>query len=239
MTALLPPEYQNMEHRATFIFEEALEEMEGTSSPRAIAFIIKGLYFYNMGRPQSEIKSRVNLLAKRLTDLYQNESSDKWRWFEGYLTYGNAVIPEALLMAYTIIGNPDYGKVAKEAFNFLLSKIFVQNRIRVISNKDWLQRGQKFDMKFKGGEQPIDVCYTILALHKFNEVFPAEGYDKKMEVAFNWFLGGNFLHQTMYNPCTGGCYDGLEMQTVNLNQGAESTISYLLSRMAFEDLRTK
>ena len=57
-----------------------------------------------------------------------------------------------------------------------------------------------------------------------------------MQVAFNWFLGENPLNQTIYNPCTGGCYDGLELHNVNLNQGAESTLSYLLARMAFEDL---
>ena len=52
-----------------------------------------------------------------------------------------------------------------------------------------------------------------------------------MATAFNWFLGNNHLHQVIYNPCTGGCYDGLEENYVNLNQGAESTISYLLARL--------
>ena len=57
-----------------------------------------------------------------------------------------------------------------------------------------------------------------------------------MQFAFNWFLVYNPLNQTIYNPFTGGCYDGLELHNVNLNQGAESTLSYLLARMAFEDL---
>ena len=91
------------------------------------------------------------------------------------------------------------------------------------------------DAAFIGGEQPIDVGYTILALRHFHKIFPNEGYDKKMVTAFNWFLGENPLHQIVYNPCTGGCYDGLELHNVNLNQGAESTLSYLMARMAFED----
>jgi hypothetical protein len=55
-----------------------------------------------------------------------------------------------------------------------------------------------------------------------------------MEIAFNWFLGNNHLHQIIYNPCTGGCYDGLEENIVNLNQGAESTVSYLMARLTVE-----
>ncbi|MFO0487589.1 MAG: hypothetical protein ACK5ZY_04875, partial [Cyclobacteriaceae bacterium] len=84
------------------------------------------------------------------------------------------------------------------------------------------------------GEQPIDVAYTIMALDRFDDVFPLDGYRDKLTRAFNWFLGKNHLKQIVYNPATGGCYDGLEEHHVNLNQGAESTISYLLSRLAME-----
>ena len=55
-----------------------------------------------------------------------------------------------------------------------------------------------------------------------------------MEKSFNWFLGTNHLNQIIYNPCTGGCYDGLENDYVNLNQGAESTVSYLMARLTLE-----
>ena len=58
-----------------------------------------------------------------------------------------------------------------------------------------------------------------------------------MKIAFNWFLGKNHLHQIIYNPCTGGCYDGLEETYVNLNQGSESSVSYLMARMTFEKYR--
>src|SRR5699024_10575727 len=132
--------------------------------------------------------------------------------------------------------NEKYRQVAKESFDFLLSRIFAKESIRVISNQDWLEKDDVFDLHFKGGEQPIDVAYTILALKIFHIIFPEEGYDEKMDTAFNWFLGQNPLRQTIYNPCTSGCYDGLELNNVNLNQGAESSLSYLLARMAFENL---
>jgi hypothetical protein len=73
-----------------------------------------------------------------------------------------------------------------------------------------------------------------MTLSKFYEEFEDEEYLIKMETAFNWFLGDNRLHQIIYNPCTGGCYDGLEENHVNLNQGAESSISYLMARLTVE-----
>jgi hypothetical protein len=84
----------------------------------------------------------------------------------------------------------------------------------------------------EGGEQPIDVSDTIQALHLFYQVFEQDGYREKIEIAFSWFLGNNHLHHLIYNLLTGGCHDGLEKENVNLNQGAESTISYLMARLS-------
>ena len=95
-----------------------------------------------------------------------------------------------------------------------------------------MKRGQNESGHF--GEQPIDVAYTIITLSKFYDVFMDEDYRLKMETAFYWFLGKNRLHQIIYNPCTGGCYDGLEEDHVNLNHGAESTVSYLMARLTVE-----
>lgn len=124
--------------------------------------------------------------------------------------------------------------IAKSSFDFLLSKTFNKNTIRVISNKTWLHKGNESKHINLGGEQPIDVAYTILALSKFYDVFLDEDYLNKMKISINWFLGNNHLNQIIYNPCTGGCYDGLEENYVNLNQGAESTVSYLMARITVE-----
>jgi hypothetical protein len=116
----------------------------------------------------------------------------------------------------------------------LLSRTFNENGIDVISNKKWLQKGEEAG---QFGEQPIDVAYTVMTLSKFYDVFKTEEYRQKMEDAFDWFLGKNRLHQIVYNPCTGGCYDGLEENNVNLNQGAESTVSYLMARLTIGKYR--
>jgi len=94
-----------------------------------------------------------------------------------------------------------------------------------------LQKGEEAG---RFGEQPIDVAYTVMALSNFYDKIKDDAYRVKMEIAFNWFLGENRLHQIIYNPCTGGCYDGLEEFNVNLNQGAESTVSYLMARLTIE-----
>ena len=79
------------------------------------------------------------------------------------------------------------------------------------------------------------MAYTIIALSKFYEVTEDADYKQKMKTAFSWFLGNNHLNKIIYNPCTGGCYDGLEDHYINLNQGSESTISYLMARLVMEN----
>ena len=211
---------------------KSLSSIEKFNSPRAIAFAIKGLHFYNQYASNNEINLLITKLADNLVSKYRGVSDAKWQWFEEYLTYANSVLPEALLCAYLSTGNYLYKNIAKTTFDFLLNIIFFNNKIKVVSNQGWHYKGIASNQY---GEQPIDVAYTILALDKFYLTFKEPDYKTKIKSAFNWFLGDNHLHQIIYNPVTGGCYDGLEQFHVNLNQGAESTISYLLSRLAIEN----
>lgn len=228
-----PEDFEPLKDKAMFVFKHAVKAMETTRSPRAIAFILKGLHYYNRINEGDCVNATVIELADRLVSLYKKEADENWQWFESYLTYGNSVLPESLLMAYSMTLKPEYRTIAKSSFDFLLSKIFNNGTIAVISNQNWHWKGETLSTEFKGGEQPIDVAYTILALRYFHKIFPHQGYNLKSEEAFDWFMGKNPLDQIIYNPCTGGCHDGLELNNVNLNQGAESTISYLLARMAF------
>jgi hypothetical protein len=173
-------------------------------------------------------------MSDKLVQMYKHHTDENWQWFEGYLTYANSILSEAILCAYIVTENTIYKEIAKDSFNFLLSKIINENKINVISNKGWLHNGEEISPDNKGGEQPIDVAYTIITLSKFYETFKSEDYLHKMNLAFSWFLGNNHLNQIIYNPCTGGCYDGLEDSYVNLNQGAESTVSYLMARLTVE-----
>ena len=212
----------------------ALPSIRTMHSTRAMSFAIKGLYYRNLNSTTQSSIGLTTEMADRLVQMYRHESDPEWQWFESYLTYANSILPEAMLCAFLVTGNPVYREIALESFQFLLDKIFPTNRIQVISNKEWLKKGEVNGQAGPGGEQPIDVAYTIMALSKFYLHFKDEDYRTKMRHAFDWFLGSNHLHQIIYNPCTGGCYDGLEEENVNLNQGAESTVSYLMARLTME-----
>ena len=234
---LLPVELLS---NAASTMQTALLNVNKIYSTRAMAFIIKGLYYRTLKKESITDRLLIMQLANRLVQMYRHEADNEWRWFESYLTYANSILPEALLCAWLATGEIVYKEIAKSSFDFLLSKTFKDKNIKVISNKGWLHKVKSAEQAETGGEQPIDVAYTILALSKFYEVFKKEGYKYKMGIAFNWFLGGNHLHQVIYNPCTGGCYDGLEENYVNLNQGAESTVSYLMARLTIEkSIRSK
>lgn len=230
----LPAAFNEMIAQAENMIEVSGNHLSKMHSTRAMAFIIKGLYYKYLDTKSQQDKAICIQLADRLVQMYRHEGKGKWKWFESYMTYGNSIVPEALLCAWQMTGNTLYKNIAEESFDFLLSKIIMGSSIRVVSNRGWLYKDEREKQVLPGGEQPIDVAYTIMALTRFHKVFPESGYLAKLKGAFNWFLGDNHLNQIIYNPRTGGCYDGLETYNVNLNQGAESTLSYLLSRLVFE-----
>jgi glycosyltransferase involved in cell wall biosynthesis len=215
-------------------FQLSLANVCKINSPRAIAFIIKGIYYNNSCFYSDDNIRVLRHLSDKLVQMYKHENKEDWHWFESYLTYGNSILPEAMLCAYLATNNLVYKEIAKTSFDFLLSKIYKNDEIKVVTNKGWMHNNTDSHKEKIGGEQPIDVAYTILALSKFYEIFSEAEYLHKMQIAFDWFLGKNHLHQIVYNPCTGGCYDGLEDTYINLNQGAESTVSYLMARLTME-----
>ena len=228
---LLPAE---LNQKVELMMQSTLKNVSKIHSTRAIAFIIKGIYYSNLKHNSVQNISLIQHLANKLVQMYKHEAREDWQWYESYLTYANSILPEAMLCAYLATNDAVYKEIAKKSFDFLLSKIYKSGRIRVISNKGWLTSGEEINYEKVGGEQPIDVAYTILALSKFHDAFQEKRYLQKIEIGFSWFLGNNHLHQIIYNPCTGGCYDGLEDVYVNLNQGAESTVSCLMARLTME-----
>lgn len=221
--------------RAEMCLHRAIYWVKELNSPRAIAFAIKGLYLYNQSHQYRHIRELILSLADVLVEKYHAVSIGEWHWFEDYMAYGNSILPESLLYANLLDRKEKYSSIAKTTFDFLLSKTFKDNRIKIISNMGWLQKGE--DSNQEGGKQPIDVTYTIQSLQLFHQVFLEDGYREKIEIAFSWFLGNNHLNQLIYNPLTGGCHDGFEKENVNLNQSAESTICYLMARLTLEKSR--
>lgn len=217
--------------RAQTCLDNSVHWITRVLSPRAIGFIIKGLYFNYTTTHDERVSFYIKNLAEKLVSRYDIASRHDWKWYEDYLTYANSILPESMLYTYLVTKNELYRKIALDSFDFLLAKLFKGDQIKVISNQGWMQKDKTPN---DHGEQPIDVSYTIQALDLFYRTFGKEEYRNKMKIAFSWFLGNNHLGQIIYNPVSGGCYDGLEKENVNLNQGAESTICYLIARLIMQ-----
>ena len=216
-----------------------IDDYKNITSPRAMGFIIKGLSIINLNT--SLVKSKdlilniINHYSNALVELYHHHSTSDWEWFEPYLTYANAILPEAMLKAGHILKDEYKTTIAKKTIHFLLKHILKLEHMTLIGNKSWFDKGN-IEYSRKEGEQPIDAAYTVLALEQFASVCPDHKFYEKAKNCFDWFLGNNEINQEVYNDYTGGCYDGIEKKTVNLNQGAESTVSFHLARQSMNRL---
>jgi glycosyltransferase involved in cell wall biosynthesis len=217
--------------RAEKCWEKAIKNIYNISSPRAIAYALKGLYNYYSIYEKVEIRNHIEKLADELLRHYQINSEKNWCWYEDYMTYANNVLPEAMLYSYLATGNSKYKKIALITFDFLLSHYFMKGQLKVISNRGWFKKENE---RVFYGEQPIEVSTTIIALDLFYEVTGNTKYKDQLKLAFIWFLGNNHLKQIMYNPENGASYDGLEDKHVNINQGAESTLCFFKARLIME-----
>lgn len=204
------------------IFNKALPYIKNIKSPRAKSFTILGL---------KEEKELMKKFAEDLVRLFTKGKNKKWNWFEDCLTYSSSRIPEALLFAYSNLNEKKYLDVAQKSIEFLISKTFSKNKYIPIGQDGWFLKNKRralFD------QQPEDPASMVELLVYAYEITKKEEYRQKAIIAFEWFLGKNHLGQVVYDDSTGGCYDGLGKYSLNINQGAESTVCYLLARQAIE-----
>ncbi|MFO8146386.1 MAG: glycosyltransferase, partial [Gillisia sp.] len=158
---LLPEELTN---KALSCMVKCDPWIAGVLSPRAIGFTIKGLYNYLQVKQEDHFSRHIENLAANLITRYDINREKDWQWYEENLTYANSILPESLLYAYLVTGNEAYKKTALESFDFLLSKMFVNEDFRVISNRGWYKKGTEPN---RYGEQPIDVFCIINSLDIF------------------------------------------------------------------------
>jgi hypothetical protein len=164
---------------------------------------------------------------------YRENSSSDWRWFEPCLTYDNAILPLALFSAYGVTGKRASLRDARESLEFLEEVCFEGDRLQLVGNAGWHSRGGE---KASCDEQPIDAAAFVLAFHCAYRVTKDRHYLRRMRDAFAWFLGANRLSIPLYDFTTGGCRDGLGPSHVNQNQGAESTVCFLMSLLKMLEL---
>jgi len=224
---------EDFKKEAERIITRAVIASHDIRSPRSLSFIIQGLYFYNKIANSQKTRRYISQLADYLVSLYKSVSNPSWRWFEPYMTYANSKLPEALLYAYLSTGKREYLDIGLESLDFLLSQTFKENLFVPVGQRGWyLKEEQKSDYD----QQPIEASYMIQTLILAYKISRDERYKEHALQTFQWFVGKNTLNQVVYDSTTGGCYDGIGENAINLNQGAESTISYLLARLFLMDL---
>ncbi|MFA6197817.1 MAG: glycosyltransferase [Patescibacteria group bacterium] len=196
---------------------------------RSMAFYIIGLAWLIRSNGAKQLRTRLDEYGQQLLRRYRHERRPDWDWFEGKLTYSNAILPEALLWCYRVTNDKKYLTTGLRTLKFLISKTFRENMYLSIGQSGWHRRGGRrhyFD------QQPEDVSAMVQVLRLAYDITGEDRYRRLMFTAFYWFLGDNLLGQVVYDRTTGGSYDGVGQKSVNLNQGAESTVSYLLARLA-------
>ena len=181
----------------------------------------------------SPARATLGTLAAKLVERFREQAKPGWGWFEPDLTYDNATIPLGLFSAYLVTGEPESLRVACEALAFLEQVCFDDDRLSLVGNAGWHKAG---GTKPKADEQAIDAAAFVLAFRAAYLATRDHHYLDRMRQSFAWFLGANRLGVCMYDYATAGCRDGLGDSQPNQNQGAESTICFLISLLKMLEL---
>ena len=225
---------KDMRMVAKDIFDRGLPWVWKTTSLRFCAFTIMGLSQYFQAIPDSDLTANTAKLADNLVQHYQDKVKHDWHWFEPHLTYDNARLSQALFIAYRMVGNQKYLDVAKESMDFLLETQMVDDVFVPIGNDGWYKHGGN---RAFYDQQPLEATAMVEAAVDAYYATKEKRYVQVANTAFGWFLGRNSGKLMVYNPETTGCFDGIHADRVNMNQGAESSISYLLARLRLEELK--
>jgi glycosyltransferase involved in cell wall biosynthesis len=219
------------------IFFAASPNFEKLLSIRSIANAIIGICYYLSSSPNDEaMTERLRSLAWKLVNQYKEQRSENWHWFEDLLAYDNAILPLSLLHAAGILNDEVVTSTAMESLEFLSAITMKEGSFSPVGNENWFVKGNS-NSAF--AQQPLDALAMVLMFHQAFHLTKDKSWLNKLYISFMWFLGENDLRMSLYDFETKGCCDGLESYGVNRNQGAESTLSYLISHLsvlqAFED----
>jgi glycosyltransferase involved in cell wall biosynthesis len=214
-------------NRAAALFRQGLPAVRSLGGPRSIAFTLLGLHAYLQSfRGDRVAGATCRWAAERLLELHTQCSTTDWVWLEESLTYSNAVIPQAMLVAGQTLKRQEMIDCGLAALGWLVEQQVINGRFVPIGNRGFaIREGHRarFD------QQPIEACATVGATLTAWHITKDEYWLKEARRAFAWYLGDNDLGVAMYDPVTCGCFDGLQPSCVNENQGAESTLAFLLS----------
>ena len=211
------------------LFEAAVPATLLFTSPRAWAFCILGMQAYLDWFPGDRaIQGARNTLANRLLDIYERSHSETWKWFEKSLSYSNARLSQALILAGWRSDNQRMIEAGMDSLKWLVAEQHREDAeifVPIGSNGFYIEGNGKarFD------QQPVEACATVSACLEVYRLTEESQWLEEAKRVFRWFLGKNDLRVPLYDATTGGCRDALHPERVNENQGAESTLSFLMA----------
>ncbi len=211
------------------IFRKTIPHFEKLQSIRGIANTIIGITYYLEKFPFDEgMRIILQKLSYQLIDEYNKNKDADWQWFEPILAYDNGILPAALFYAYERLEDEKILETGKKTMEFLDHVCFIDDHISIIGNKNWYKKGGE---RSRSSQQPIDAMAMVIMYKKAYDATKQESYLHKMFTSFMWFFGENDLRVPLFDYETKGCNDGLGHDGLNRNQGAESSLAYLLAHL--------
>jgi glycosyltransferase involved in cell wall biosynthesis len=214
---------------ATEIFQKSIRHFSSLKYLRGQANTIIGVSLYLQLHPTDDgMVNELVKLTQPLIDAYESTHSEDWPWFEEGMTYDNAILPLALLHSCEITGNERAKEIALKTMAFLDKLTLSNGYLSPIGNDGWYYRGGAFPTF---DQQAIETMAMVLMHFQAYQIFRKPEHIEKMFLCYKWFLGENTLRAPLYDHETKGCCDGLLPTGINRNQGAESTLAYLISHL--------
>jgi len=225
--------HRHLQAWAAQMFERALPSVLEAKSPRTWAYTLLGIFEYFRRLSGDRIAAQArDTLTQRLIDVFERTATKDWPWFEEGLSYANALLPHVLILSGRWADNPKAFEIGLRSLRWLVSvQKAPQGHFRPIGSEGFYVRGGKradFD------QQPIEAHSTVSACLEAYRSTDDAFWHEEARIAFEWFLGRNDLALPLYDSKTGGCCDGLHVDRVNQNQGAESTLAYLMALSEME-----
>jgi glycosyltransferase involved in cell wall biosynthesis len=236
-TILGRSEDQGLRCAAGRLLEFSLPAAVEFSSPRAWAYTLLGIQEYLNSYPGDRDAQKIrSVLSRRLLEMYESIRSPDWKWFENVVAYGNARLPQALLLVGSACSDDRMVSAGLEALDWLSKTQHCEtNRHFVpIGSQGFYRQGGE---KARFDQQPIEAAGAVSAALEAHRITGDSRWRREAWSAFNWFLGDNDLQLPLYDSVTGGCRDGLHPDRANENQGAESTLSFLMALLEMRSLR--
>jgi glycosyltransferase involved in cell wall biosynthesis len=179
----------------------------------------------------------LEVLAGRLAAAVERASAadPAWPWPETAVTYDNGIVPEALVAAGVHLERPELIALGTSVLDWLFAaETAPDGRLLPVGNRGWWPyagRPARWD------QQPVEPASLVFAAAAALEATGEARWAATATRAYRWFLGANALGIALADPDRGACCDGLESGGTNRNEGAESTLSWLLSVERIRELR--